>query len=1218
MRHLNKIIFINSANIPYAEISLDGNVHFAGTQGVGKSTALRAILFFYTADKMHLGIQQGQKSFDEFYFPKSNSYIVYEVKTNHGFYSILLSRSQGRTVFRFIDSPYRKEWIINEERKAESDWVRVRERIGNDTDISAKIDTYDLYRNIIFGNTHDRSLRFDKYAIVESNKYHNIPRSIQNVFLNSKLDADFVKNTIINSMTDIEDAIQLSPYRPQVENFEREFDDISCWYAKDKNGEITVRTKADKVVATYRVIMALENEMIQTWRKLNFSVDASSRQIPVLNDSISSIVSEIKGINEKISRIRQDYEKEHESIIAKIGGCDSKLKEIRTKRKHYEEIDIKSIIDSDSRLPLLIHEKEKKEAALKLLRNQFDDITEKYNKLREEIEYERNSFEQLQTGALQQFNEQCQTRRDRFSERRDSIKLSIETAYSEWIAESDSRMDALRNESERSGRRLSELDSWHPKEKEMEEIRNQLTSLRIDESRLTGELKTAEGELAMLRRDAEAQLERIESQFQTGRQNLLKEIAAMEADRDETQKIIDRWSGSLYRWLSDNKPGWEDNIGKVVDEENVLYASNLSPALSSENGFFGIKLDLDAIENRHRTPDEYRLLLKEQIADIEKKNLELKKLAETYNGDVAALNKAFKARISASEQTVANLRYQLSMIPTKRKDYETRLRTIAREEESLKTAERDKRTAMHDAAILNLDKEKNERVSRNARRLKELKKADSDYKAALKDIKNSLDEFRKKQQDEKAERLGDINRRLSDSRRQELDELEGKGADTKAIEQYRNEISDIESDIERINSQKEIIFGYRKDERELFSHEDEFRKDKERLETKKENIANTYHNRRKRHETDRDEKQSALDAAKSRLKDIEDGLRQYDSLCNIERCVPESVAHDEKMLSNNESCHDLVSMMRGAINSRRSKQDELKRSVNSFNSHFRPGNTFSFIQPQFDEDYMAYAVNLKEFVDNNKIEDYRERLSDHYSNILNSIAREVDMLINHSAEIKGIINEINRDFRERNFAGVIRGIELRAEESSDRMMQLLRSIHDFIEEHDLSIGEVNLFSGTNRDSVNIKVVDFLKKFMNQLRKESSRSELNLSSTFTLKFRIQENDNDTGWVERISNVGSDGTDILVKAMVNIMLINVFKTKASRKSGDFIIHCMMDEIGKLHPSNVEGILKFANVRNIYLINSSPMGYNSDIYKYNYLLTKNAKSQTQIKRLVTINMS
>ena len=63
MRYLNKIIFINSARIQYAEIQIDGNVHFIGTQGVGKSTALRALLFFYNADKTKLGISKEKISF---------------------------------------------------------------------------------------------------------------------------------------------------------------------------------------------------------------------------------------------------------------------------------------------------------------------------------------------------------------------------------------------------------------------------------------------------------------------------------------------------------------------------------------------------------------------------------------------------------------------------------------------------------------------------------------------------------------------------------------------------------------------------------------------------------------------------------------------------------------------------------------------------------------------------------------------------------------------------------------------------------------------------------------------------------------------------------------------------------------------------------------------------------------------------------------------------
>lgn len=106
MRYLNKIIFLNSAHIPYAEVKLDGNVHFIGTQGVGKSTLLRALLFFYNADKLRLGIPKEKKSFDAFYFPYPNSYIVYEVMRENGAYCVLALKNQGRVMYRFIDAPF--------------------------------------------------------------------------------------------------------------------------------------------------------------------------------------------------------------------------------------------------------------------------------------------------------------------------------------------------------------------------------------------------------------------------------------------------------------------------------------------------------------------------------------------------------------------------------------------------------------------------------------------------------------------------------------------------------------------------------------------------------------------------------------------------------------------------------------------------------------------------------------------------------------------------------------------------------------------------------------------------------------------------------------------------------------------------------------------------------------------------------------------------------
>ncbi len=86
------------------------------------------------------------------------------------------------------------------------------------------------------------------------------------------------------------------------------------------------------------------------------------------------------------------------------------------------------------------------------------------------------------------------------------------------------------------------------------------------------------------------------------------------------------------------------------------------------------------------------------------------------------------------------------------------------------------------------------------------------------------------------------------------------------------------------------------------------------------------------------------------------------------------------------------------------------------------------------------------------------------------------------------------------------------------------------------------------------------------------------------------------------------------MINIMLLNVFKEGASRKFKDFRLHCMMDEIGKLHPVNVKGILQFANDRNINLINGSPTETNALDYKHIYRLERDAKRNTRIRRIIT----
>ncbi len=344
-----------------------------------------------------------------------------------------------------------------------------------------------------------------------------------------------------------------------------------------------------------------------------------------------------------------------------------------------------------------------------------------------------------------------------------------------------------------------------------------------------------------------------------------------------------------------------------------------------------------------------------------------------------------------------------------------------------------------------------------------------------------------------------------------------------------------------------------------------------------------------------------------------DGLNLYNQAVENEHLVPDAFLSDDKKVETQQSCQQLLSQLRGTVNQKRETIDRLKSTVINFNRNFKPQNAFHFNTiPVTDNDYLQIAVDLQDFMDNDKIEEFRRRTSEHYKDILGRISTEVGALMKRRSDVDGIINDINRDFVEKNFAGVIKSIELKASETSDRLMRLLMSIHDFTVDNALSIGELNLFSSDNRDEVNRKVVDYLKSLSHQLQDEHSRTTVSLGDAFRLQFRVKENDNDTNWVERINNVGSDGTDILVKAMVNIMLINVFKKKAAKKSGDFIVHCMMDEIGRLHPTNIKGILQFANSRNIYIINSSPTSYNPYDYRYTYLLVKEGV-KTRVTKLL-----
>lgn len=1201
MKYLNKIIFINSANISYAEVAVDGNVHFTGTQGVGKSTILRALLFFYNADKHKLGIQLGQKPFDEFYFRHANSYILYEVMRENGAYTILLSRYQGHTTWRFIDAPYNRNWIVGNNGQVLGDWIKIRERIDSNISVSARIESGAMFKDIIFGNSKDA--KYAKYALVRSSHYQNIPRSIQNVFLNTKLDADFIKNTIIQSMADDDLPIDIKTYRRLTQNFEREYDEIGCWFNQSKDGTIAVKKTANKIAEEGRKIVAFDQHLLEIWRKLNHAVSESEKLLPLLEAESLDKSGQLEKEREHLRDIDTEFNKNRDALNQKLGGAKTKINEISTKRKYFATQDIERKLELANREIAIKNELNEKNTLLSSLLKEHASIEEKYNIAKGKLSIEIDKFKLSQEEVLNKKKTEFQRKKDQIQSECSKHKDSLYEKYRIWRQESDERLKSYTEDLHRADIALKDLNKWHPKETERMSILDALHQIDLLEKETCSCIKETEREIESIRRDYETKDNELKNETERKIDKLTKSGDEVKLKVSHINKILENLDGSFYDWLTQNANGWEENIGKIVDDERILYAHGLEPTLESgSNNLYGIRINLNNIELSHRTPDILKQEKKELEDMLSNLSNEILRITESSEAEHTKLSQKLTSTINPIKQQLTRLKLDAERTPITRQNRQNDLHSLDIEEQDIIKNERDIRQQTFNNALLKVQEETDSRKKQECALTKELKNIDAYTKKEVKSLEESIERFKSDLDKEAEERLKEFEKQTLILDEQMKMEISGRGIDASLFDKYNTCINQLKELLTKIESNRWIVTEYRVAESDLFSIEPQLRSEIKTIEFQINSLNQTYEDKKEKIIKKINNLDKTIRSIKKQIETKQQGLNEYHQIIENENFIPHTLLSDGTTITTSDDCRELISLLRGCINGKRNSIDTLKTEVTDFNKYFRPQNVFGFnTMPVTDNDYLQIAFNLQDFLDNNKIEEYRKRTSEHYKDIIGRISTEVSSLVSRRSEVDTVIQDINRDFIEKNFAGVIKSIELREIESSDKLMQLLISINRYTSENSFSIGEVNLFSNENRDEVNLKIVDYLKSLTKILLDSPSRDTVSLGDTFTLQFRVKENDNDTGWVEKINNVGSDGTDILVKAMVNIMLINVFKKKAAKKNGDFVVHCMMDEIGRLHPSNIKGMLQFANSRNIYLINSSPTSYNPYDYKYTYMLSK-----------------
>ena len=1218
MRYLNKIIFINSAHVPYAEIKLDGNVHFIGTQGVGKSTLLRAILFFYNVDKSKLGIktQAGQKGYDEFYLPHQNSYIIYEVCRETGKFFVMTFLSHGRTAFRIVDCAYDKRFFLEEDGSVRYEWGRISEQIGARVYKSNIIRGYEEFRDIIYGNSQQVAKEHRRFSLMESAKYRQVPLTIQNIFLNQSLESRVIKDTIIDSMDFAGDEIDLNRYREEVKNFRQQYEDIWKWYKVERNGKVKVKTDADAVIERYTNYEYVRKLISELCGQLNYALGRDTSRLPVLSEQESASSTELSRQRRLLGEENEKFTKERDSLKGSEAIINDFLKKINEKRQHYKEIDIEKTAvrigkEGELKIQQLSLTNQEKTLTSKNL-----SVKSKYDTLIQEVDNNLAAFglqcqKQLNESDRQRIESEGRLQTE-WNEKADAVR----SQYERKLKEHQRLLDDARqtkNDLTLQEQRVRQSNPYKEETDELERkikgLSNKLLDLLKASTEKQKEIDRITSDVAIQRKDLETVCDREIADIEN-------DIKLISADIARFDDMLSRQKGSLIEWLTLNKPGWESNVGKVLDEDAVLYNTALNPQMSTpSDSIYGIRIDVDNIEKTVKTPDELKAqkTLLEQKAEEQNKRIALRK--QRLETDIAELEHKPGVRLKQLRMEKMTIDAEYNQIPR-------RIEIVQKEkeaaEERLKKWREDeleklqKKLGETGKEIETLDKQKD---SLTAMREKEIASLQSSYNKQKKELKTNSDQQKAEVNAELKKKEQAAVQRKVELQAQMDAELKGLGVDVDQLADIRRQLQQVVDNLKYIDEHRAEYISWQNDIRDYFEHEQQKKEERKQMRQKIDDLQDKYLKRKQQYDEKIKQLTDEVSALSKEQEKLTEAITKVQAFLNSPSYPPEVSAAEE--LETVKPLADILEELRDQIASKQRKFEDFKEAVVRFKGNFSPQNTFYF-QTEFntDADYTEFAAELNEFISNNKIEQYRVRTSRQYATIIKRIAKDVSDLSQHKSDIERTILDINRDFRENNFAGVIKEIELRAVESNDRLMQQLLNIKHFDDEHGYDIGQLNLFTDEdNLNRTNEQAVRLLMTLIEMMDAEQKRDQITLADTFKLEFKVKENDNDTNWVEKLSNVGSDGTDILVKAMVNIMLINVFKRKISRKFGDFKLHCMMDEIGKLHPNNVEGILKFANVRNINLINSSPTTYNAQAYKYTYSLSKDEKSNTVVKTLLTI---
>lgn len=1209
MIKLNQVVFINSASFDFAKVMIEGNTLFCGANGVGKTTILRALLFFYSANSKRLGINQSKKkSFHEYYFENLNSYLIYKYRNVHGINYVLLYKTShfSPIKFRFFSS-YEEidlQKLFIEEGIAlsvEKVIAKIREKKINITNTIASAKEY---RDILYGQTRE----YKEYALLKANQsFNQIHKTISNIFINSKLDSDVIKKSLVS---DIDDFIPIDLQNIS-SNLNRFLDDIQVIDEYEKNEE-----NIKSAIKNYKVYFEKEQFLKDESKRLYSGFNYSLKMQDILSLELQKVQKEIEILNNEKKNLKIVNDKKIQKQKNELILLNNFIKESIKKQNFYKDKDIENLLEELSNENIYKHKADSlKEEILSLSQKgkerakSFDNLIEvKTNETKaliNEIEKDKNILEK----EFLELKEKEQKQKEKKSKKE-------EINYIPLFKDLENKKESLQKNLNELNLEINTIfykefleDEKNIIKKNFENLKDKISTLNLDIQKSRNSLEKLGFQIQKEQNEADKSIDNLAFSFNETKKSITKDIEVL-------RKRLDIEEESFLRFLSDQKTPNLSKITSILRDE-ILFSKDLNPEkVENSSSLYGFEIDIK-VDNSYdeefikSSIKEKNLVLENELKKLEKEktkiNQDLEKSVSKIYKEKSEINRKidekakklnnyeikvlkYKNELDILVKKASELKNEkLAEFNTKKQKFKTVLEQNNKECENLKKEYQNKTQTIKS----NYTKEINLLISQKNKNLKNLKSKESSLKS---DLEKSINEL--KILKEKA--------------------LNESGVDIKTLNQKEKELEEYSLKLQDVEKNRKIVYGYEKDKEEYFDNEKQTKQNIKECEF----IINEFELKYVKELENLNDK---IDKITLKIEDLDKSLDLYKAnIKEFEKIQSGSFYESIKIYFDDEYKIDKfldISNMQAVLYSIEDECNkaikELKLNLNKIFARFKSQNVLNLDAPSSleKEELLQSAKALKEFYEENKIKYFKDTLSSTYSMSLSSYTKQISDLLDASGKIKATISKINQNLRDLQNINVIEKVELKHEKSDDKIVQILEELKDEYNNNSF-VNEVNLFNPLGADSsFNSRILKLFRRLNEHLFKYNKKEVLDLEDSFILEFRAIENGHDTGYVRVLDDIGSNGTDVMVKVMVYIAMLNLSRKSAQKdKNEQIYLHCILDEIGILSPKYLKELITFANSQKIEFLNGAPDEKIVTTYKRVYLLNTTKNHKTLVNEIIS----